>query len=66
MSGETPMAAKIEGYVLTVTNQNTDNGDVILEKRLRLNKVGGAHVENPEDLIMMIEDAVFNAEKSDG
>lgn len=62
MSGEAPLVGPIEGYVITVTDQNTDEGDVILEMPLRLNKVGGAHVVGAEGLITVIEDAVFNAE----
>lgn len=61
MSGETPLVAKIEGYTVVVfKNGHKDNP--ITELDLRLNKVGGAHIENPDDLIMMLEDAVFNEE----
>lgn len=63
MSGETPLMAPIKGYYITITNQNDDDGEVIMESELNLTKVGGAHVKNPEDLIMMIEDAVFNDQK---
>lgn len=62
MSGESPLVGPITGYKITITNQNTPEGDVILEQDLKLNKVGGAHITNAEDLIMMIEDAVFNWE----
>ena len=62
MSGETPLVGPITGYVITITNQNEEGGPVILEQDLKLSKVGGAHITNAEDLIMMIEDAVFNFE----
>jgi hypothetical protein len=62
MSGEAPLAMPIEGYTISVFKSNTEKGDVILEQDLKLNKVGGAHVTNADDLIMMIEDAVFNYE----
>jgi len=62
MTGETPKIEPITGYKITITNQNEADGEVILEQDLKLSKVGGAHVTNADDLIMMIEDAVFNWE----
>lgn len=62
MSGETPMVEPIEGYTISVFKHDTNEGDVIWEQDLRLNKVGGAHITNAESLIMMIEDAVFQKE----
>ncbi len=59
MSGEILTRKLIEGYVITITNQNTEEGDVIFEQGLEISKLGGAHIINPKDLIMMIEDAVF-------
>lgn len=54
----------IKGYQITV-GQFKSGGDYRQVKQicLRLNKVGGAHVTNPEDLIKQIEDAVFLNEK---
>lgn len=54
------LVTPIEGYVITITNQNKDDGEVVLEIPLRINQVGGAHLTNPDDLVMMIEDAVYN------
>lgn len=65
MSGEAPLVKPIEGYTISVFKHNTDKGDVILERDLRLNKCGGAHVVGVADLIMMIEDAVFQKEQED-
>lgn len=59
MSGETPLAEPVTGFYITITNQNTVEGDVIHESELKLNKCGGAHITNAESLIMIIEDAVF-------
>ena len=47
----------ITGYTVAVFK-----GNPITELDLKLSKVGGAHITNADDLIMMIEDAVFNWE----
>ena len=60
MSGEAPLVGPIQGYTITILNHEDE---VVLERTLSLNKVGGAHVTNPESLIMMIEDAVFTSEE---
>jgi len=52
----------IKGYTIAVFKEGSDHNP-IFEEDLRLNKVGGAHVTNPDALIMMIEDAVFIEEK---
>ena len=62
MSDEAPLVGPIEGYTIAVFKSNTNEGDVILEQDLKLNKVGGAHITNVDDLVMMIEDAVFQKE----
>ncbi len=59
MSGEAPLVAPIRGFHITITNQNTEDGEVIHESELKLSKVGGAHITNADALIMIIEDAVF-------
>lgn len=61
MSGSTDLAEPITGYTVAIFKK--DGNNPIFEEDLRLNKVGGAHVTNPEDLIIQIEDAVFNNEK---
>jgi len=61
MSGSTKLAEPIEGYTVAIFKKGGNNP--IFEEDLRLSKVGGARVTNPEDLIMMIEDAVFKEEK---
>ncbi len=66
MSGETPTIGPITGYFITITDHSDGSGDVIHESELTLNKVGGAHITNAESLIMIIEDAVFTAEKVRG
>jgi hypothetical protein len=60
MSGETPLIGPIEGYRIALTKE----GEVIDDFQLKLSKVGGAHITNAEDLIMLIEDAVFKEENS--
>lgn len=64
MSGEAPLIAKIEGYTVAVFKlvQPDEPTNVVAEFDLRLSKVGGVHVERAEDLIMLIEDAVFKEE----
>ncbi len=59
MSGETPLATPIDGYELLVIRREPDKYKQLKVINLRLNKVGGAHITNPEDLIKQIEDAVF-------
>lgn len=62
--GEPSTTSPLKGYEITV-GYYKPGGDYRLVKRicLRLNRVGGAHVTNPEDLIKQIEDAVFINEK---
>lgn len=59
MSGESPLIGPIEGYRIALVKE----GEVIDDFALRLSKVGGAHVRGSEDLITMIEDAVFKEEQ---
>lgn len=59
-----PLVEPITGYFITITDQNTEAGDVIHESELKLSRVGGAHVRGVADLIMLIEDAVFKQEES--
>lgn len=66
MSGETPLVGPIEGYSIAVFKkvQPDESANCIFEEDLKLSKVGGAHITNAEDLIMLIEDAVFMEENS--
>ncbi len=54
----------LKGYEITV-GWYSPGGDYRQLKKicLRLNKTGGAHITNKEDLISLIEDAVFTNEK---
>ena len=56
----------LKGYEVNIGHYN-GRGDFRLIKTipLKLNKLGGAHVTNKEDLIRLIEDAVFNNEKEE-
>ena len=60
MSGSTKLAEPIEGYTVTIFKKGGNNP--IFEEDLRLSKVGGAHITNPDALITMLEDAVFKEE----
>ncbi len=60
MSGSTKLAEPIKGYTVAIFKKGGSNP--IFEEDLRLSKVGGAHITNPDALIMMIEDAVFHEE----
>ncbi|MCK4900199.1 MAG: hypothetical protein KAS38_15570 [Anaerolineales bacterium] len=53
------LATSIDGYELIVIRREPDKYKQVKIIRLRLSKVGGAHVTNPDDLIRQIEDAVF-------
>lgn len=66
MTGETPLVEDIEGYTVAVFKQVQpgESANVVMEVDLRISKTGGAHVKNPDDLIMLIEDAVFKEEQS--
>ena len=64
MSGEAPLIQPIEGYTISVFRNDDDEGELIMETDLRLSRMGGAHIQGVADLIMIIEDAVFTAEKS--
>jgi hypothetical protein len=63
MSGEAPLVQPLEGYVITITDQDSEDGKVILESKLRISKCGGAHLQGIADLVMRIEDAVFGQEE---
>lgn len=64
MSNDKPLTGPIEGYELNLSYVGKP-GDFKLVKTipLRLGRTGGAHITNKEDLIRLIEDAVFNNEK---
>ena len=63
MSGSTKLAEPIEGYRIHIVNKRQQMaGANVHTIPLKLNKAGGAHITNPEDLIQMIEDAVFHEE----
>jgi len=59
------LASPIKGYTISVfKHQGADRSPyLVTELDLKLNKVGGAHITNPESLIMMIEDAVLEEEE---
>jgi len=58
-SSKPELVTPIEGYDLILTRRKPDKYSQVKIIRLSLNKVGGAHITNPEDLITQIEDAVF-------
>ncbi len=58
-SGEVKLATPIDGYELIIVRRKPDKYSQVKIINLKLNKVGGAHITNPEDLIKQIEDAVF-------
>lgn len=60
MSQNNQQAEPIEGYTVAIFKK--DGNNPIFEEDLRLSRIGGAHITNPEALIMMIEDAVFHEE----
>lgn len=60
MSDDKPtLVDAIEGYEIIVALRSVENFKQVKIIRLHLNRVGGAHVTRPEDLIRQIEDAVF-------
>lgn len=59
---DNPLIKPIEGYQITVVKKGVEFHRHIKTLPLTLSRVGGCHVRNAEDLIMMIEDAVFNNE----
>lgn len=54
----------LKGYEINIGHYNP-RGDFRLIKTipLKMNTLGGTHITNKEDLIRLIEDAVFNNEK---
>lgn len=66
MTGKSPLIEPIEGYTVAVF-KSVESGEptnLVSELDLKLTKVGGAHIVNPDSLIMMIEDAVFKEEEN--
>lgn len=60
MSNSKPeLVIPIENYGIQLFHELPGTYKMVKSIKLRLNKVGGAHVTNPEDLIKQIEDAVF-------
>ena len=69
MSNEKSATDAIEGYEITIGRFSPDGGTYTQVKKfcLHMNRVGGARITRPDDLIKQIEDAVFlNEEKHDG
>ncbi len=64
MSGSTKLVEPIKGYTVAIFKEGGNNP--VFEEDLQLSKVGGAHIKNPDSLIMMLEDAVFQEEKKIG
>mgnify|MGYP001814680161 CR=1 FL=1 len=61
-----PLIESIMGYrIVVMKNAEPEAFTQAPVIELRLSKVGGAHVTNPEDLIMQIEDAVYKQELKD-
>lgn len=59
MSNDKSTTDALEGYEIIVARRDVSKFKQVKIIRIRLNRVGGAHVTNPEDLIRQIEDAVF-------
>lgn len=59
---------RIKGYTIAVfrADGSDKSAHVVMEEDLKMTRLGGAHIINGESLLTMIEDAVFNEEKSDG
>jgi len=65
MSSESPLVEDIDGYLLVLWKMKPTEDVEVLNVPVRLSKVGGAHVKNSDDLITMIEDAVYRQEGKD-
>jgi hypothetical protein len=65
MSSKDPLILPIEGYRIALVKEGEEFNTHIKDFPLRLSKVGGAHIKNPEDLIMLIEDTVYKQEQKD-
>lgn len=61
-----PMNDPIEDYTVVVIYRKPDLHRQVGQFPLKLGKTGGAHIKNPEALITLIEDAVFNNEIKEG
>lgn len=62
MSTTTPLT----GYEINIGHYNSRRDFRLIKTiPLKVNSLGGAHVTNKEDLISLIEDAVFNNEKEE-
>ena len=62
---QNPMNDPIEGYELVLVYRKPDLHRNVGSFPLNLGKTGGAHIKNPESLIVLIEDAVFNNEQKE-
>lgn len=51
--------APIDGYEILVVKRVPNSHKQVKSIDLRMDKTGGAHIKNPEDLVRQIEDAVF-------
>jgi len=60
MSNKPTLTDPLDGYRIKVTRYD----GTVANLELKVNQVGGAHITNPEALVVMIEDAVFNHEKA--
>lgn len=56
----------LTGYEINIGHYNPRRDFRLIKTiPLRMNKFGGAHIINKEDLIRLIEDAIFNNEKEE-
>jgi len=65
MTGKTPLVGNIDGYTVSVFKADPDKTVIVDEFDLKLSRVGGARITNPESLIAQLEDAVFKQEEKD-
>jgi hypothetical protein len=62
MSTLTPLT----GYEINIGHYNPRRDFRLIKTiPLKVNSLGGAHITNKEDLISLIEDAIFNNEKEE-
>lgn len=54
-----PMIDPIEGYELVLVYRKPDLHRQVRSFPLNVGKTGGAHIKNPESLIVLIEDAIY-------
>lgn len=65
MSNDKSTTLPIEDYEINVSHSEPGKFTLVKTIPLKVNSLGGAHITNKEDLIRLIEDAVFNNEKKE-